>query len=246
MHADNCAITLTYSDEHLPSDGCLRYPDFQDFMKRLRERLRKAKLPPIQFFMCGEYGDKKARPHYHALIFGFDFKDSIPWKRTDAGSQIRRSPLLESLWPFGHSSVGDMNFQSAAYVARYAMKKLSGEAMHATPHGRLDLRTGELLPLVPEFIHMSLKRPIGKEWLLKYVDEVYSFDRVVFDGVETKPPRYYDKLIAERHPFAWRDIKMDREDRAIKNPEESSTRRLEAKEAVTLARLVKFRRGDPS
>lgn len=245
----NCAITLTYSDEHVPSDGNLNYRDWQLFMKRFRKRTGVK----VRFFMCGEYGDLNKRPHFHGLFFGYDFQDKVLWQKTKAGSLIYRSQLLESLWPFGHSSVGELNFESAAYVARYAMKKLSGDAAHVTESSRIDLRTGEILPRVPEFIRMSngggtgdLKAGgIGKRWLEKYVDEVYSFDRVVINGHETKPPRYYDKIIQERHPFAWREISRDREDRAIKNPEESSARRLEAKEAVTLARLTRFRRGDP-
>lgn len=244
LYPANCCITLTYSDEFLPGPS-LDYKGergFQPFMKRLREWARKRGVKKIRFFMCGEYGEKNQRPHFHALLFNFDFLDKTLWQKTSSGSMIYRSALLEKLWPWGHSSVGELNFESAAYVARYAMKKLSGDAAHVTAHGRVDLRTGEILPLKPEFIQMSRMGGIGKDWLLKYVDEVYSFDRVVINGVETKPPRYYDKLIQEKHPFAWHDIKMDREERAIKNPEESSARRLEAKEAVTLARLTKFRR----
>jgi len=39
MHRYSCFLTLTYSDEFLPSDGTLVLKDFQDFMKRLRKRV---------------------------------------------------------------------------------------------------------------------------------------------------------------------------------------------------------------
>lgn len=239
MHERKCFLTLTYSNEHLPKDGCLDYSAFQDFMKRLRKSVEPLRL---RFFMCGEYGELNNRPHYHALIYGWDFPDRKLWKRTAAGSEIFRSAQLERLWPFGHSSVGELTFQSAAYVARYAMKKLNGDVVHVRADGRVDLRTGELLPLVPEFIHMSLKPGIGAAWLEQYVDDVYAFDRCVVNGVETKPPRYYDKVIQKRHPFAWKDIAMDREDRALRTPDESSERRLSVREAVVNARLKKFKR----
>lgn len=37
LHQENCFITLTYNDEHLPKDQSLVYRDFQLFMKRLRK-----------------------------------------------------------------------------------------------------------------------------------------------------------------------------------------------------------------
>ena len=38
LYDENCFITLTYDDEHLPPDGCLNKEHFQKFMKRLRKR----------------------------------------------------------------------------------------------------------------------------------------------------------------------------------------------------------------
>jgi hypothetical protein len=124
MHPKNCFITLTYNNEHLPSDGSLNYEVFQLFMKRLRKKYGKG----IRFYMCGEYGDKLGRPHFHACLFGHDFADKKLWKTTDSKSKLYRSAELEKLWPYGFSSVGDVTFESAAYVARYIMKKVSGDA----------------------------------------------------------------------------------------------------------------------
>lgn len=44
LHLDNCFITLTYNDQHIPSDAGLRLRDYQLFMKRLRKAYPKKKL----------------------------------------------------------------------------------------------------------------------------------------------------------------------------------------------------------
>lgn len=141
LHEKNCFITLTYNDENLPADQSLHYEPFQLFMKRLRKKYGSG----IRFYMCGEYGEKLARPHFHACLFGHDFDDKKVWKKTDAGSVLYRSAELEKLWPFGYSSVGDVSFESAAYVARYIMKKITGEAAEShykffRPYNRGDIR----------------------------------------------------------------------------------------------------------
>ena len=58
----SCFITLTYSDEHNP--GILLKQDFQKFIKRLRKDYQ------LKYFACGEYGDLKLRPHFHAILSG--------------------------------------------------------------------------------------------------------------------------------------------------------------------------------
>ena len=78
LHRFSSFITLTYNDEHLPSDRSLNVEHFQRFMKRLRKHLEPLK---IRFFHCGEYGDKFRRPHYHAIVFGYDFPDRIPFQK---------------------------------------------------------------------------------------------------------------------------------------------------------------------
>ena len=103
MHTQNCFLTLTYDDAHLPSDRSLHYRDFQLFIKRLRKRYPGRR---IRYYMAGEYGENFGRPHWHACIFGFDFDDKKLWKRTSANSLLYRSKDLELLWPFGYSSIG--------------------------------------------------------------------------------------------------------------------------------------------
>lgn len=193
LYERNCFITLTYAPEHLPPDGGLHYSDFQEFMKRLRFHHRGHRpladgRYAIRFFMCGEYGENFGRPHFHACLFNFDFEDKKLWSTTEAKSKLFRSSALEKLWPFGFSSIGDVNFKSAAYVARYIMKKVNGQA--AARH-YVNPKTGEVL--TPEFTKMSLKPGIGSEWFDKFHKDVYPHDYVVVNGRKCVPPKYYDK-----------------------------------------------------
>lgn len=55
-------VTLTYDDEHLPSDNGLHISDLQKYFKRLRRDLDYSNRK-IKYFACGEYGDQFGRPH---------------------------------------------------------------------------------------------------------------------------------------------------------------------------------------
>ena len=123
MHDDNCFITLTYDDKFLPEGGTLDKRDFQLFMKRLRAKYDGKRF---KFFASGEYGGDLGRPHYHALLFGFDFPDKQKWVMRDS-YQVYRSESLERIWGKGNTEVGSVNFESARYVAKYLHKKFRTE-----------------------------------------------------------------------------------------------------------------------
>jgi len=106
LNKNNIFITLTYSDEHLPSDNSLHLEHFQNFMKRLRKKYGEN----IRFYHCGEYGEQTQRPHYHACIFNFDFEDKKIWRRAN-GNNLYNSESLSKLWPFGYAVIGEVTFQ---------------------------------------------------------------------------------------------------------------------------------------
>jgi hypothetical protein len=54
------------------------------------------------------------------------------------------SELLTSVWGLGHASVGDLTFESAAYVARYVMKKVNG-SLKQSHYEVIDYDTGEVV-----------------------------------------------------------------------------------------------------
>lgn len=222
----NCFITLTYNNEHMPrigDVGNLVYRDFQLFLKRLRKRFGEG----IRFYMCGEYGGKYGRPHFHALLFNhnFDF-DKYFWKMSDSGFPLYRSPSLEELWSIdgrsiGYSSVADLNFDTAAYCARYVMKKITGDA--ALGHYAVfDEETGEIYgDRTPEFNEMSTRDGIGKEWFNRYCHDVYAVDSVIVSNTKKfPPPKYYDRQFELISPEDMARIKDKRVANIKKVPEE--------------------------
>lgn len=238
MHDKNCFITITYSAEYLPAFGSLCYPDFQDFMKRLRGRFAPVR---VRFYMCGEYGEVGYRPHYHACLFGINFIDRKYVGKSPSGSPLYSSKLLEELWPFGWCSVGEVNFESAAYVARYCMKKVTGR-WASLWYQVIDQESGEIGYRVPEFARMSLKPGIGARWLEKFGSDVYPHGKCVVRGHEVNPPRFYDKMFAKTDPDGYEALvekrRMDGEARA----EDSTYERLAVREQVAKARLKSLER----
>lgn len=210
LYDRNAFITLTYDDAHLPPGGSLSYPDFQRFMKRLRRRIGSK----VRFYAGGEYGEQGTiRPHFHACLFGYDFPDKVFFKRSSSGDKLYTSKLLEFLWPFGISSVGDVTFQSAAYIARYCVAKRTGDAAKSwyACDEFID-ENGEVRDSVtPEFNRMSLKPGIGSRWLDKFQTDVYPRDYVVVNGVKVKPPKYYDVLFERENPGTFSEIVAQRE-----------------------------------
>lgn len=235
MHASSCFITLTYDDDHLPQNGSLHYPDFQKFAKRARK-----KKGPFRFFVAGEYGDLNGRPHYHACLFGVSFDRShVVHTGPYPGADVYESPELSALWPFGYSSVGDFSYQSAAYVARYCVKKVSGEL--ATEHyTRMD-QYGQIVEIVPEFGHMSLRPGLGSTFHDKYKDEMLRRDAVVVSGRERKVPRYYDTKYGRSNPYEQDSIEYDRY-LAGQKAEEVTEEQLIAEEKIAYARQSYLKR----
>lgn len=206
LHESNCFITLTYDDSHLPADCSLNLDHFQRFMKRLRKKYGNG----IRFFHCGEYGEKFGRPHYHALIFGFDFPDKVFWKESNK-IPLYRSASLEKLWTYGYSSIGDVTFESAAYVARYIMKKITGPG--AWTH-YLDIETGVIKK--PEYTTMSRRPGIAAGWYDKFRSDVYPHDFTVLRGRKVKPPKFYDRLFEAKFPADFERIKERRKADSLK------------------------------
>lgn len=228
FHDANCFITLTYDDAHLPVRPSLDYAEFQRFMRRLRKEMA------ARFFMCGEYGDQTWRPHYHACLFGCDFEDKVLWTTRDS-VKLFSSPTLTRLWPFGFSSIGEVNFESAAYVARYCVKKVTGDL--AKVHYARSDEAGSY-SLTPEFCHMSLKPGIGKGWFDRFRSDVFPHDYVVINGHKAKPPRYYDKQLGRADPEALEQVKCTREVQGRKHWANNTDERLAVREAVHAARAA--------
>lgn len=240
LHKDKTFITLTYSAENLPEDGSLNKTHFKLFMKRLR---KKFPLKKIRFFHCGEYGENFGRPHYHAIIFGLEFPDKTEYKKHNE-QQYYISEILNKIWGKGQCIIGQVTFESAAYVARYILKKINGEAAekHYFNHNQIDYSTGEVLLMQKEYATMSLKPGIGNAWLKKYTSDVYPSDEVIINGRQVKPPKYYDGLYELTEPEKFEIIKSQRVTAAKKQKNNNTKERLAVRETICEAKLKSKKR----
>lgn len=222
LHEENCFLTLTYNDEHLPVDSKFGKPtlckkDLQDFMKRLRKSLQPLK---VRFFACGEYGSKGSRPHYHLILFGYKPSDLVYLKTTAKGEIIYRSSWLEKLWQFGFSSVGDVTVDSAKYCAKYLQKLNNVPTWVQKP-----------------FITMSNRPGIGYG---AFKPSCLTGDRIYHNGKGIKVPRYYLK-IAERNGMDVSKIIDNRCALAALNPVnlDDLQKRRKRSEQILLKKFVK-------
>ena len=240
MHKDNMFLTLTYDDEHLPEDLQLNHQHFQKFIRALRQRYDKRGANGIRYYMCGEYGEQTKRPHYHALIFGFRFPDCKLWQERN-GHRVWRSEELEKLWYHGHSEIGSVTFQSAAYCARYIQKKIMGpEAKRG--HPIVDAETGEIIDRRrPEYTRMSLRPGIGLSWIQKYKSDVFPEDLVTVEGGKKfKAPLYYRNWLKQHDPEMWEKCREARIEKSHENAENSTAERLAVREKCLQARTQKL------
>lgn len=243
MHEESAFLTLTYDDDHLPKNDGLVKKDWQDFLKRYRMHLDyKRPGHKIRFYMCGEYGDQLGRPHYHALIFGHDFSDKENIEQSQSGDEQFTSKKLDKLWGKGRATIGTVTFESAAYIARYIVKKQSGE--QAEKHyQKLDRDTGEICDVIPEFTLMSRRPGIGVSWLNKFKTDLRK-GYITVNGIKMRPPKAYDEILKKLH---WKDFDYDGykfiQTESIKIDHENSTReRLDVREKVQQRKLNKLKR----
>lgn len=243
--AFNWFFTLTYDDAHLPKGRVLNLEtgeielndlgqerrvlepkDLQDFLKRLRiSATRKGLRCDDNFedcknYSCGEYGEKHLRPHYHCCIFGLDIPDLEPEFIKD-GYRYFSSKWINTVWGKGYVVIGQFNFDTAAYVARYVMKKQKGK-------GAVEFKSkvkkvilpasmgGEMLveEFQDEYCRMSRRPGIGKRYFEEHGEDIYRTDSLYVKTskglLNVKPPKYYDNLFGIEHPDEINEIKHKR------------------------------------
>ena len=191
LHQHNCFLTLTYTDKELPADGQLQPQDLTNFLKRLRAHLARGHralrtTPParLRYLAAGEYGEQRARPHYHILLFNCGFADTYP-----VAKNLEESTFLSSCWPHGAHRLGQLTGASANYVAQYTLKKIGGQ----TPH------SADGVVLRPPFLRASLKPALGTAWLDRFhTDTLHGY--LVTDGRRVSIPRTYKKQLKSKYP----------------------------------------------
>lgn len=222
LYKDNYFLTITYDQEHLPwidtineetGELILGNPlipkHFTKFMKDLREYWDyHYKHQGIRFYGCGEYGEKHERPHYHICLMNFPIpEEELEFeKNNELGDALYKCQLIEDIWGKGLIRIGALTWQSAAYVARYILKKQKGECSEEIYRSK-----GQ----IPEFTRMSRKPGIGKGWYEENRDEIYKNDEVFVPrrgggATKLKPARYFDRIYDLEKPARMMRIKEAR------------------------------------
>lgn len=239
LYDSNLFVTLTYNDEHLPADLSLHHEHYVLFQKRLRYH---AGYQP-RYYMCGEYGEARGRPHYHACLFNLRFKDQLFYS-SRGGNKIYTSATLDKLWGLGDCKIGALTFESAAYVARYCTEVVTGERANEA-YQLIDKTTGELHQRKPEYNEMSRRPGIGAPWLQKYHSDVYPFGECLVRGRKGKPPRYYDTVFRrdyDNNDTIYKQIVERRAERAILKADDQRKERRLTREKVAELNLNRKRK----
>ncbi|ETN80369.1 hypothetical protein NECAME_18023 [Necator americanus] len=174
QHENASFVTLTYDTRFVPisKNGFMTLDrgEFPRYMKRLRKLVPGRKL---KYYMCGEYGSQRFRPHYHAIIFG-----------------VPQDSLFADAWTLNGDSlggvvVGTVTGKSIAYTMKYIDKSTWKQK-----HGRDDR--------VPEFSLMS--KGMGVSYLTPQMVEYHKEDisRLFCTregGSRIAMPRYYRQKI---------------------------------------------------
>ena len=145
------------------------------------------------------------------------------------------SDALQELWPYGFSTIGDVTFDSAAYVARYIMKKVTGDKAyeHYNKYG---------IEINPEYVSMSRRKGIAKEWFDKNWRDIYveGQDSIVINGKKVRPPKYYDTQYEIVNPSDLNFLKNQRAINAEKYADNNTPDRLFVRERVKKAAISKL------
>lgn len=173
LHRSSVFVTLTYADEKLPltSKGLptLEPKHPQNWLKRLRKNLEPEK---IRFFLVGEYGDETFRPHYHAALFNVEAcvrgttRTKVNSSRSDWSNCCAVCRLVGRTWGLGDVQVGNLEDDSAGYLAGYVTKKMT----------RYD--DPRLRGRWPEFSRMSLRPGIGHDFMWESASAFLEFNLV--------------------------------------------------------------------
>lgn len=220
-HFNDCSfVTLTFNPEMLnrrENPASLNKTAFRSWIKRLRKAIKEKYDKEIRIMACGEYGAKHKRPHYHMIIYGFNFPEKTVWKYNKIrGKDViyYRSQFLEDIWRpayssdgYGFSVIGLVNFETSAYVARYVTKKLFGRAAEQVYKDK-----------EPEFLTTSRNPGLGYNYLLKYYKDIFNHNYITLpNGFKAPIPRYYSTKLEEFDPELYSKWSIDKSNKMIEN-----------------------------
>lgn len=210
-YENNCFVTFTFKESPVTCDVFY----FQAFMKRLRRYCDRQNLPSPRYFHSTEYGDRKFRPHHHAILFNYLPHDLVLFKYKKTGN-LYTSETLSRLWGHGFVTIGAVTHDSAAYVAAYTINRDTSRMF-------VDVDSG--LILEPEKMTCSRGRKNKKgEWVeysigvahFKNFLDQYLNCEFIHDakGRKRKIPRGYMRWLEQEFPEKYETLKENREQRA--------------------------------
>lgn len=241
LHEQNAFITLTYDDDHLPNDYSVNKREWQLFLKKLRQELSYQNIK-IRFFMAAEYGETTWRPHYHALIFGWypPDHDLTPIAKNSNGDYIYSSEMLARIWGKGKVDVGDVTYESAAYVARYIKKKITGD-LAEEHYKQVHPTTTDIVQLEPEFCLQSRRPGIGGDFYRKYKED-FRKGYITHNGTRHNLSRFYNKQFEKEDPERYETLKNQKSEFAkeFMHTDEALPKRQKVKETIKLRQTQKL------
>lgn len=189
-HSCSAFVTFTYDDYHLVFNDGFRQPtlskdDAHKYLDKIKHQLKGI---DFEYYLCGEYGDRFNRPHYHALFFGLDY-------------QLHEKFFNDS-WKAGEVKVLPCSPQAFRYVTKYITKPYSKEWNDKNYYD---------LGMIPPFRKFS--RGLGLSVYLNHLDEIDRYGFFSYHGRRIFVNRYYfNKLVS----YSSRTV-LNREEAIIKN-----------------------------
>lgn len=210
-------VTLTYASgiKRTPNGFLtLHKKHFQNYMKRIRKELNDNKDTPfnhrVKYIVTGEYGGKRGRPHYHAILF------NVPMD------------VIKKYWPYGLVDIREVNSSRIAYIFKYISK------------ARKPKQTHDRDDRVPEYVNMSqglgkqwLEDKRNVDFHRRFKERPYI---VLENGQKMAIPRYYKERIftpEERQQIA-DYMKTYGDDKPILTPEQDQLVLQRKKEKIRL------------
>ncbi|MBQ8886902.1 MAG: hypothetical protein IJY61_04290 [Candidatus Gastranaerophilales bacterium] len=199
---NNCVLTLTYDDAHLPENGLLNYRDVQLFLKRLRKRL--GSNHKIRFACVCEYGQGEKstiRPHYHIIIFNWlppDINILKPYKITQKKSKLYKSKICDELWSNGFVDVGLVDHKTSRYVCQYCVKKAKESK---------NIRYLEKIKQKREKLVTSVGT--GLEYFMQNMKSIFDQKYCVLGNYKYPIPKYFKNKLKQLFPELFEKYKEE-------------------------------------
>lgn len=179
FHSHECSafVTFTYDDDHLTfKEGYINATLVKDDVHKYLDKIKHyLKNVDFEYFLCGEYGDKFNRPHYHALFFGLDY-------------QYHKKYFMDS-WKLGSVKVLPCIPKSFKYVSKYVVKSTYYDNQHYYDLG-----------MIPPFRKMS--RGLGSRVYNQYSNDIFTKGYFIFKSRKIIVNRYYFNRLTLHSPLS--------------------------------------------